>query len=84
MLLPIFTFDNFDNALGSQKFLDLKIFWYLKKPRCLRVFKRSLESVNSVDNVDNVDNIANAANVANVDNVDNVDNVEAICNNRKL
>ena len=45
-----------------------------KKPRGLKVFKRSQDY--SVDNDDNVDNVVNVDNVDNVDIVDNVDNID--------
>ena len=65
--------DTFDNALGSRKFLDIKI----KKNN---VFKRFQDSVDNVDTVEPVDNVYNVETVDNVYNVDNADNVGIVGN----
>ena len=44
-------FYNFDNALGSQKILGSQNILGSQKPSCLRVFKKSPDSVNSFDNI---------------------------------
>ena len=77
-----YNFKKFDNPMAHD---ILKSSWISKyfgilKTRCLKVSKRSLDSVNSVDNVDKVANLANVANFANVDNVAKVDNVDNIDN----
>ena len=42
---------NFDNALGSQKILGTQNILGSQKLSCLRVFKKSPDSVNSFDNI---------------------------------
>ena len=44
-------FYNFDNALRSQKILGTQNILGSQKPSCLRVFKKSPDSVNSFDNI---------------------------------
>ena len=44
-------FYNFDNALESQKILGTQNILESQKPSCLRVFKKSPDSVNSFDNI---------------------------------
>ena len=44
-------FYNFDNALGSQKILGTQNKLGSQKLSCLRVFKKSPDSVNSFDNI---------------------------------
>ena len=67
----------FDNALGFQTILGSENIFGCQqnlqslKPRCLKVFKRSLDIANSTENVANVDKVANVGNHDD-DSVDNV------------